>query len=276
MVVGVHVGRRVSAPRGPLLPLALGQRRQRRALKCGRVVESVGPHTWEVMWDDGTSSTEKSTRLRALPDEQDIIRQQYTIDLDGGRPPSHALIELDAPSNNVEEVPQGSAPDLAGDGHGQITAAPEAVTGAASTSAGAESPPAPGRLSPTPSPPDCDDDPNGEFEEDIPREDQEDREVESDPPDVHAQRRQEAEALLAAQVGKAAVVEAKTGSIRRVEWTVVAGSEASTEQERQSRIPKAGLKNGLPVTDGLVDLLHFFCYCTLVAWRLTSPRSMRH
>ena len=60
----IVVGRRVSARRGPFLPLLPGQRRAQRARKYGNTVESVDAHTWKVQWDDGVVSIEKSATLR--------------------------------------------------------------------------------------------------------------------------------------------------------------------------------------------------------------------
>ena len=60
----IVVGRRVSARRGPFLPLLAGQRRAQRARKYGNTVESVDAHTWKVLWDDGVVSVEKSAALR--------------------------------------------------------------------------------------------------------------------------------------------------------------------------------------------------------------------
>ena len=65
MRVNISVGSRVSARRGPFLPLQDGQRRQQRARLYGWVRESVGEKLWVVAWDDGQITREKSAQLAA-------------------------------------------------------------------------------------------------------------------------------------------------------------------------------------------------------------------
>jgi hypothetical protein len=63
----IGVGSRVAARRGPLEDPKLGKVRQQRALKFGRVAESVGFNEWRVLWDEGAASTEKSNCLKLQP-----------------------------------------------------------------------------------------------------------------------------------------------------------------------------------------------------------------
>jgi hypothetical protein len=63
----IGVGSRVAARRGPLEDPKHGKVRQQRALKFGRVAESVGFNEWLVLWDDGAASTEKSNCLKLQP-----------------------------------------------------------------------------------------------------------------------------------------------------------------------------------------------------------------
>jgi hypothetical protein len=63
----IGVGSRVAARRGPLEDPKPGKVRQQRALKFGRVAESVGFNEWRVLWDDGAASTEKSNCLKLQP-----------------------------------------------------------------------------------------------------------------------------------------------------------------------------------------------------------------
>ena len=65
VIMNLTVGTRVSARRGPFLPLQDGQRRQQRARLYGWVRESVGEKLWIVAWDDGQITREKSAQLAA-------------------------------------------------------------------------------------------------------------------------------------------------------------------------------------------------------------------
>jgi len=60
----IAVGVRVSAKRGDFLPSADGQRRQKRGLWYGVVVESVEGGIWKVNWDNGRSTVEKYSQLQ--------------------------------------------------------------------------------------------------------------------------------------------------------------------------------------------------------------------
>ncbi len=67
MRVDISVGTRVSARRGPFLPLPDGQRRQNRARVYGWVRASVGEKLWVVAWDDGQDTPKKSAQVAAHP-----------------------------------------------------------------------------------------------------------------------------------------------------------------------------------------------------------------
>ena len=60
----ITVGVRVSANWGDFFPIADSQRRQKRGLWYGVVVESVEGGTWKVNWDNGRSTVEKYNQLQ--------------------------------------------------------------------------------------------------------------------------------------------------------------------------------------------------------------------
>jgi hypothetical protein len=63
----IRVGSPVAARCGHLEDPKRGKVRQERALKLGRVAESVGFNEWRVLWDDGAASPEKSNCLKLQP-----------------------------------------------------------------------------------------------------------------------------------------------------------------------------------------------------------------
>jgi hypothetical protein len=77
----IGVGSRVAARRGPSQDPKHGKVRQQRALKFGRVAESVDFNEWRVLWNDGAASTEKSNCLKPQPNNAALLPQVCTRDL---------------------------------------------------------------------------------------------------------------------------------------------------------------------------------------------------
>jgi hypothetical protein len=76
----IRVGSRVAARRGPLEDPKHVKVHQQRALKFGRVAESIGFNEWRVLWDDGAASTEKSNCFKLLPNNAALFPRVCTHD----------------------------------------------------------------------------------------------------------------------------------------------------------------------------------------------------
>ena len=63
----ITIGIRVTARRGEFLPKPPGKERAIRAKWYGHVTESVEDNKWVVSWDNGQSTTEKSSQLCVEP-----------------------------------------------------------------------------------------------------------------------------------------------------------------------------------------------------------------
>ena len=99
----MHVGQRVSGEHGELLLRAPGRKRARRLRVYGEIIGVAGERLWEVRWDDGSTGTYKSGRLRVEPS--------------GAMPPGTELVATprdvapgDAGEMSGGEDPTGQAP----------------------------------------------------------------------------------------------------------------------------------------------------------------------
>jgi hypothetical protein len=108
--VNINSGARVSARRGPFLPILDGQRRSQRARKYGTVTTAVGQREWSVMWDDGAVTVEKSTQLR-----KESVASGHEITPPGTvRVPQRATLPHSGPTEGTEQpATVGGGPDRA-------------------------------------------------------------------------------------------------------------------------------------------------------------------
>ena len=109
-MVNINSGARVSARRGPFLPILDGQRRSQRARKYGTVTTAVGQREWSVMWDDGAVTVEKSTQLR-----KESVASGHEITPPGTvRVPQRATLPHSGPTEGTEQpATVGGGPDRA-------------------------------------------------------------------------------------------------------------------------------------------------------------------
>ena len=256
----IVVGRRVSARRGPFLPLLPGQRRAQRARKYGNTVESVDEHTWKVQWDDGVVTIEKSAAMRVevatagfeppAPAHHSAAAstQHHRIDASyvpfhftesqpqwstlGGTPGSVGTDVV--PPSVVDSLYAGSLP-TSNDGNfgsGSGSSAPSAGTSSYNTPVV-----------------------NDPFAESS------DSEGDDDDPTEHpaVAAGGDGTQLLASLVGETTVANGVT-------WTVISDVTDSTIAERAEKFDKPGLRDGLPVQHEDVDLL--------ALWLLLYPGDM--
>ena len=261
----IVVGRRVSARRGPFLPLLPGQRRAQRARKYGNTVESVDAHTWKVQWDDGVVTVEKSAAMRV---------EAATAGLDASVPATNSAAastqhdRIDAsyvPFNFTETQPQWTTTSgTAGSAGADVvpasvddsmyagslpTSLPTSndynfgsTSGSSTPSAGTNSNDLPSLLQPVSESSDSEDSDDDPTQHPV---------VAAGGEPTH---------LLASLVGSSTVANGVT-------WTVIDNVMDSTVAERAEKFVNPGLRGGLPLKDYDVDLLGL--------WMLLYPGDMQ-
>ena len=246
----IVVGRRVSARRGPFLPLLAGQRRAQRARKYGNTVESVDAHTWKVQWDDGVVSVEKSAALRV---EMLSAGQEPPPPATHSAAASTQIDRIDpsyVPFNLTESQAHSGTPSGTAGSAGTDVVPPSVddslYAGSTPTSNDGNS----GSSNELSAPSTGLDDSNDMPLFDMQQCDSSDSEGDDEDPTLHP--------VVAAGGEPAHLLDSLGGNTTvagGVTWTVIPDVMDSTVAERAEKFEKPGLVGGLPIRDADVDLL---------------------